>query len=228
MKLKISTSKDAVKDIGAGGSFISTNGIYPVTIKFVSLKETKNGAVEANFTFDYNGNSQTIYGVTIQNTNGDPNEIGMSLLNKLGVIAGLEDGDDLNIEEESHPVGKDQKVTEFNVITNFSDLECLLRVQREYTKWNNEIRRNLVIRNAFRADTASANEIVSGKDLGKQHALELEKYSSTSGYRDGVTPEEAEAWEESQRNGRKDGKASASAGVGSVTNKRASVFNTKK
>ena len=227
MKLKISTSKDAVKDVGAGGSFISNNGIYPVTIKFVSLKETKNGAVEANFTIDYNGNSQTIYGMTIQNTDGNPNEIGMSLLNKLGVIAGMEDGDDLDIDEEIHAVGKDQKETAFECITNFSDLECFLRVQREYTKWNGEVRRNLVIRNAFRTDTASANEIVSDSDIGKQYALELEKYSSTSAYRDGVTPEEAEAWEEAQRNKSKNDKATASAGVGAVTKKRTSVFGKK-
>ena len=231
MKLKISTSKDAVKDAGTGSSFINKEGIYPVRIDFVSLNETKNGAVEANFNITYKENTQTFYGVTIQNRDGKQNEIGMQLLNKLGVLQGMDDGEDLNIEEENHKVGKDGKVQTFNVITNFSGLECYMRVQREYTKYNNDIRRNLLIRNVFRAeDKASANEIInaaSGVDVefGKQMALEEEKYTSSPMYRDGVTAEEAEAWESAQRSGSKGAAAAPASTVGAVTAKRSSLFN---
>lgn len=230
MKLKISTNKESIRDAGNGGSFISTEGIYPVRLDFVSLQETKNGAVEANFNLTYKDNQQTIYGLTIQNKDGKPNEIGMQLLNKLGVITGLEDGDELDIEEETHKVGKDGKLQEFNVITNFSELECYVRIQREYTQYNNEIRRNLIIRNVFRAeDQASANEIINARngnevEMGKQYKLEEEKYTSSPTYRDGVTPEAAEAWEQAQR-GKKSGSASAPASaVGAVTAKRTSMF----
>lgn len=201
MKLTINTSTDAIKDGGSGSSYIYDNGIFDVTINFASIEVTKNGANTVNFNVTYNGQEQVIYGPVIVNKDGNPNNIGMSLINKLGVISGLKDGDDLEVEEEIHKVGKDRSEQEFDVITNFSDLECKVRVQREYSRYNGNINRRLAIRNFFSADGASASEIVNGatgEDLGKQYALELEKYSSTSKY-DGVTPEEAEAWEEEQK-----------------------------
>ena len=236
MKLTISTSQNAVKDAGNGGNFISTEGIYPVRIDFVSIQETRNGAKEANFNITYKDNTQTLYGLTIVNKDGNMNEIGMQLLNKLGVLCGMTEGDDLNIEQESHKVGKDSTVKEFDVITNFSDFECYMRIQREYTKYNGEIRSNLLIRNVFRAeDGASAAEIVNAAngnqvEFGKQMKLEEEKYTSSPVYRDGVTAEEAEAFEQQKRNGK--GKAGAAAttatsSVGAVTGKRTSLFGNK-
>lgn len=201
MKLTINTSTDAIKDGGSGSSYIYDNGIFDVTINFASIEVSKNGANTVNFNVTHNGQEQVIYGPVIVNKDGNHNNIGMSLINKLGVISGLGDGDNLEIEEEIHKVGKDQREQEFDVITNFSGLECKVRVQREYSRYNGNINRRLAIRNFFAADGASASEIVNGatdEDLGKQYALELEKYSSTSKY-DGVTPEEAEAWEEEQK-----------------------------
>lgn len=199
MKLKINATPDAVKDGGSGSSYLFDNGIFDVTINFASIEVTKGGSNKVNFNVNYNGQDQVVYGFNITNNNGDTNTIGMGLLNKLGVIAGLGDGDDLDIEEEVHKVGKDQKEQEFAVITNFSGLPCKMRLQREYGRYNGKINRRLEIRNFFREDGASASEIVNGSEVGKQYALELEKYSSTSKYNDGVTPEEAEAWEEEQR-----------------------------
>lgn len=222
MKFKISTSQDAVKDSG-GNSFIGQSGIYDVTLNFVSLSETKNGAQQVNFNLDYNGNQQTIYGFIVANTNGEPNEIGMRLVNKLGVIAGMEEGDELDVEEETHKVGKDNKEQDFDVITHFSDLGCKIRVQVEYSNYNGEIRRNLVIRNFFREDGASAQEIVNDSDeIGKQYKMEEEKYSSTPSYQDGVTPEEAEEFEEAQRKG--NGKATKAKTTKASSAKKKSLF----
>lgn len=220
LSLKISTNADAIKD-ASGSSFINEEGIFDVTLNFVSVSTTTNGAKQADFNITYKGNNQVIYGPTIVNTNGQPNEIGMSLLNKLGVIVGLSDGDDLDIQEETHKVGKDQKEQTFDVITDFSGAEVKLRVQREYTKYNGNIRRSLVIRNAFRADGASAAEIANNGEIGNQMQIELEKYCKGPSYRDGVTPEEAEAWETAQRNNA--GKNTAP--TAAITNKRTSMFS---
>lgn len=223
MKFKISTSQDAVKDSG-GANFIGQSGIYDVTLNFVSLSETKNGAQQVNFNLEYNGNTQTIYGFIVANTDGEPNEIGMRLINKLGVIAGMEEGDELDVEEETHKVGKDNKEQDFDVITNFSDLGCKIRVQVEYSKYNGEIRRSLVIRNFFRTDGASAQEIVNDSDeIGKQYKMEEEKYSSTPSYQDGVTPEEAQAFDAEQRNGGKD-KATKAKTTKASSAKKKSLF----
>lgn len=220
LNLSISTNQEAIKDVTGGGSFVNGEGVFDVLLNFVSVDETKNKAVQVNFNIDYKGNQQTIYGPIVKNTNGEENAIGMSLLNKLGVIAGMGDGDNLIIEEETHKVGKDQKPMTFQVITNFSDLACKLRTQREYSTYNGEIRRSLRIRNVFSEDGASASEITQDADQGKQLAIELEKYSSTPSYLDGVTPEQAEAYEQAQRNNSKGNVQPKSA----TTEKRSGMF----
>lgn len=229
MKLTISTSADAIKDGGGGLGFIAEEGVFPVKINFVSLEETKNGAKQANFNIDYKGNSQTIYGPIIVNRDGNMNAIGMSLLNKLGVIVGLGDGEDLDIEEETHKVGKDQTPRDFDVITNFSDEEVYLHVIREYSMYQNKVQSSLVIRNAFRAeDTASAAEIagnVSGDDVGKQYNLTIEKYCVPA-YRDGVTPEQAAEYE-AQRRAERTGKGGTPSPTSTVVNKKASAFGKR-
>ena len=229
MKLTISTSKDAVKDGGAGLDFIAEEGIFPLTINFVSVEDTKNGAKQANFNFNYKGKAQTVYGPTIVNRDGNVNTIGMSLLNKMGVIAGLSDGEDLDIESETHKVGKDNTPREFDVITDFTDLDCYFHIIREYSRYDNKIQSSLVIRNVFRAeDTASASEIaggVSGDDIGKQYNLTLEKYCVPT-YRDGVTPEEAAAYEAEVRASRGKGKAATSP-TSAVVNKKAKAFGQR-
>jgi hypothetical protein len=230
MKLTISTTKDAIKDGGAGLNFIAEEGIFPLALNFVSVEATKNGAKQANFNVQYKGNSQTINGPIIVNRDENINAIGMSLLNKLGVIVGLSDGEDLDIEEETHNVGKDDTPRTFDVITNFSDEEVYLHVVREYSRYEGKISGNLVIRNAFRgSDTASAAEIagdVAPEEIGKQHDLTLEKYCVPS-YKDGVTPEEAEAFEDKKRAERTSKKGGAPSPTSAVVNKKAKAFGSR-
>lgn len=222
MKLTLSSSAEAVKDIG-NASYIGANGVYDVVINFVSVEATKNGAKQANFNVLYNGNTQALYGPTIVNKDGSPNSIGMSLLNKLGVIVGMTEGGDLTIVEETHKVGKDKVSKTFEVITDFSGAPVKLRIQREYTRYNGAIQRSLLIRNIFRPDGATAAEIIDGAEPGKQLALELAKYTDQSSYKDAVTPEEAEQWETAQRDAKK---GASSVPVSQVAVKRAGMFGT--
>lgn len=221
MKLKINTSADAVKD-STGMSFIGKTGIYDVTINFASLDVSKGGAESVVFNLDYNGQSQTIYGTYITDKEGNVLDIGMGLINKLGVISGLDDGDELDVEEETHKVGKDQKDQDFQVITNFSGLPCKIRIQMEYSLYNGEIQERKVIRNFFREDGASAQEIVNDSEVGKQHALELEKYSSVDSYRDELTSEQVEEW---KANRSKDSSSATKAtATTAASTKKASLF----
>jgi hypothetical protein len=224
MKLSISTKSDAIKD-STGGDFLGVKeDIYPVTINFVSVSTTTNGAKQVDFNVNYKGKDSVIYGPIVINKDEKQNEIGMQLLNKLGVIAGLGEGYDLNIETETHTVGKENKEQEFEVITDFSGLEIELRLQREYSKnpKNNEIRRDLRIRNVFRADGATAAEIAADGEVGKQRAIELEKYCQAPSYKD-VTEAEVTEWEAKQRASRGGNAAPAS----TVTEKKTSMFGKK-
>lgn len=220
MKLSISTSQDAIKDV-TGSSYIREENVYDVKILFASVKTTTNDAKTVDFNLEYKGNPQVIYGPTIINKNGQANDIGMSLINKLGVIAGLTDGQELNIDTETHKVGKDQKNQEFDVITDFTGLDVKIRVQREYTRYNGQIRRSLHIRNVFREDGASAAEISNGAEIGKQMQLEIEKYTAGPSYKDGVTAEEAAAWEQAQRAG----SGNTPAPTSGVVTKRSGMFS---
>lgn len=200
--LKVSAKAEDIKDSG-GASFINSSDVFDVTLNFVSIEKTKNGAKQANFNITYKDNNQVIYGPIIFNKDKSVNTIGMSLINKLGVISGLEDGDDLDVEEETHKVGKENKAQDFEVITNFSGMDVKLRIQREYTRYNGEIKRGLVIRNAFRMkDGASAAEIVQDGEIGKQLQQELAKYVGVDSLRDDLTEQEVADWEEAQRAGR--------------------------
>lgn len=226
MKLSISTSQEAIKDSG-GSSFIGTEGIYDVTLNFVSVSTTSGGAKQADFNVNYKGNNQVIYGPIIINKDGKTNEIGMSLINKLGVIVGLGEGAQLDVQTETHKVGKDEKAQEFEVITDFSGQDVQLRVQREYSKnpKTGDLNRSIKIRNVFRSDGATAAEIANEGEIGKQRAIELEKYCSAPAYRDDITPEEATAWEAKQAASRKSAGGSP---VSNVTEKKTTMFNRNK
>ena len=203
---KISTSKDAIST-SSGASYISASGIYDVTIKFASIDVSSGGAKSINFNIDYNGNSQTIYGPYIFDKKEQPLEIGLKLVNTLGVIAGMRDGDQPTIETETHNVGKDNKPQDFNVFTELSDLPIKVRLQEEYAINPNtkEIRKSLVPKAFFSAEGASAAEILAqengesvtiGKDLEKQ-----QKYANNITYRDSLTAEDVEAWKASKASG---------------------------
>jgi len=202
MKLKVNTNAAAVAE-SSGGSYISKSGIYDVVIKFASVDVSKNGAEQVNFNIEYNGNSQTIYGPWVTSKSGDPVEIGMKLVNKLAIISGLGMGDELEIDQETHNVGKDNKPKDFAVITNFTDLPIKIRLQEEYGINPNtqEIRKSLVPKAFFREDGASAEEISNDTEIGKRLALEEEKYASNVTYRDNLTAEDIEAWLESKKSG---------------------------
>ena len=200
--LKVNRSKDAVKDGGSGSAYMNKTGVYDATIKFASIDVSKNNAKSVNFNFDHNGQPETIYGPYITDKAGNPLEIGLSLVrDKLGVIAGV-DGN-LNIEEETHNVGKDNKPQEFAVITDFTDLPVKVRIQMEYSIYNGEIRSRKVIKNFFRADGASAEEILAieageSAEIGKRLAYESEKFTSDS-YKDGLTEADITAWLDDKR-----------------------------
>lgn len=212
--LAVNRTKEAVKD-GGGSSFINKSGIYDVIIKFASIDVSKNGAKSVNFNVLYNNNQQTIYGPYITDRNDNPLDIGLGLVrDKLGVIAGV-DGS-LEIEEETHNVGKDNKPQTFSVITNFTDLPVKMRIQMEYSINPNtkEIQERKVIKSFFREDGASAEEILSLEngeevEIGKRLAFETERFAnnityaeSSKGAGDAPTPEEVEAWLEARRTGK--------------------------
>ena len=194
----ITTDKAAISTSGGGSSIISKSGIYDATIKFASVDTSTKGAKSVNFNLDVNGTSQTVYGPYIYDRDGKPLEIGLKLINQLAILAGLRDGDHPTIEEETHNVGKDNKPTEFQVITDFTDLPIKVRIQMEYSMYEGNISERKNIKAFFSADGASPAEIIArengenvtiGKDLEKQ-----QKYVDNVTYKDLLTKEDVDQW----------------------------------
>lgn len=199
--IKINRDEAVVKESKGGGSYLSKSGIYPVTIKFASVNINDHNARSIDFNVDYNGNSSTLYGLKLDNNDGSENYM-YPIFNNLAIIAGL---DDINEpEEQEHAVGKDNEVKSFMVLDDFTGLEVLVRVQQEYSKYNNEIKSRLTIKGFYRAeDKANAFEIIKGEGFGTQHGKDL-AYAEKITYKDGLTAEEVAAWE-----AQKSGKAGA-------------------
>jgi len=201
MNFKINTSAEAVKE-ASGSSYIAKSGIYDVTINFASIGTASTGAKSVNFNITNNGNEQTIYGPYIENKDGDPLEIGLKLINKLGIIAGLGEGDELEVETEEHAVGKDKKVQDFEVITNFSDLDVKMRLQEEYSinPKTDQIRKAMVIRGVYTAEGASAEELINETEVGVQLEKD-QKYAQNITYKNDLTADDVAAWKASKAEG---------------------------
>lgn len=199
--IKINRDEAVVKESKGGGSYLSKSGIYPVTIKFASVSINDYNARSIDFNVDYNGNSSTLYGLKLDNNDGSENYM-YPIFNNLAIIAGLDDISEP--EEQEHAVGKDNEVKSFMVLDDFTGLEVLVRVQQEYSKYNNEIKSRLTIKGFYRAeDKANAFEIIKGEGFGTQHGKDL-AYAEKITYKDGLTAEEVAAWE-----AQKSGKAGA-------------------
>jgi hypothetical protein len=167
----------------------------------VSISTSTKGAKSLNFNITHEGNTQTLYSQTIINNNGDDNEIGQKFLTKLAVIVGADLEDGLDWEEEEHAVGKDNKVQTFVVIQQFSNIDVIMHLQEEYSKYQDEIKKKMAIKSIFRSDKATAEEIVNGTNLGKRYVETEAKYANKITYLNDLTAEDVEEWKTSKSSG---------------------------
>lgn len=192
MKFTVKTQPDALKE--SSSSYINSSGIYDVTLNYVQVAKTKNGAYQLNFNFTNQGTDQTIYGPIVVNKDGSPNEITQDLLNRLCVIAGMADGQELETEEVIVKLGKEQKETEISILSGLTEIDLKVRIQMEYSLYNGEIQERKAIKAFYREDGASAAEAASGENIGKRYALDKEKYADNVTYRDGLTEQDVKEW----------------------------------
>lgn len=199
--LKTKTDESINEKVG-GGKYISKSGIYPVTIKIASVDIGDKGSTSVNFNVeDEDGNATTLYNLRLTNNDGSEN-FQAPIMHRLAIIANLEEIDD-PVEEE-HKLGKDSKEVTLAVLKEFEDFECIVRVQEVYSKnQKDEIRKELTIRNFYRADGATAEEIISeanGEEVVFGNKLEKDRdYASNVTYKDNLTAADIETWEKARR-----------------------------
>ena len=192
---KVTTKQEAIKEVTNTSNFINKSGVYDVVIKHAYINVAKTGSESINFVVDYNGQEQTLYGPYYKNKEGETLEIGTNLYNKLAIIAGLDDGDELTLVENEIPLGKDQTLTEVSTIEEFEDLPVKVYVQQVFSKYEDNINEKQDIRTFYRAkDGATAEEIINDENFGNQLKVVMEKYADKVVYRDGLTEEDVKEW----------------------------------
>lgn len=200
MKLSVSKKEEDIKDSN-GGAYINHSAIYDVVLNYVQLAPSKNGAIQMNVNVTHQGMEQTIYGPYLVSKTGKINEITNGLLNRLCIIAGMEDGQEIETETVEKLVGKAQKPMEMDIIPELVDIPLKMRIQMEYSKWNNSIQERKAIKAFYREDGATAAEAESGENIGSRLAKDEEKYASNVTYKDGLTEDDVQEWIKSKNNG---------------------------
>lgn len=195
----VNRSAEALKEAGSGGKYILDSGIYPVTIDFISVITNEKNARSLNFNVSYEGTENTLYGLTLDNNDGTPN-YQQAIFNKLAIIAGLEVVNAPVVETRN--IGKDRTPTDLLVLTDFSGLDVMIKVQLEYSLYKNELKTRRNIRGFYRADGATAGEIENGTQVGVQ--LEKDRaYENDITYRDNLTAEKVAPMLKAQEEARK-------------------------
>jgi len=188
---KVSTKAEDVKDSGGSG-FINQSGFYPVTLKNVMVNTNEKGARSIDFYLDCKGTLQAMYGaIKLDNNDGSPN-FQADLFNKLCIVCGVEEVSEP--VEGSLPIGKEKAEKDVMILEDLDDKEVILRVQMEYSLYNGEVKEKKIIKNVFRSsDNATASEIVNEAEVGAQYEKE-QKYKDNITYKNGLTPEDVEAY----------------------------------
>lgn len=200
LNFRVSREVEAVKE-SEGGKFIGTSGVYDVLVKYVALDKSDDGFFSVNVTIEYEGNTQTIYNLGLQNKDGSPN-FGANIFNSLCVIAETPEGN-LATEVQERLVGRENKPMDLLVYSDLQDIPVKIWVQKEYSKYQGKIKERLNIKGFFRAeDGASATEILSNTAIGERLAKVLEKFASEVIYKDGLTKDIIDEYIEDKKKNR--------------------------
>jgi hypothetical protein len=200
------TNPELVKDT-VSGNFITESGIYPLSIKYAVVRKNEKGSEWIDLIADYNGTDVTFYMAMFLKKQDGSDGFDKDLLNKLCIIGGIDVVDDPIDQELMN--SKTGEVSVVQILPEFSSLDVYARIQIEYSMYNDKVQMRRRIKSFFRADKASASEIVNkvpatSKDeqssyIGKQYGVEEEKSHAIS-YKNGLTAEAVKIWQENNRN----------------------------
>lgn len=176
-----------------GNKYITTSGIYPVTIKRVSVQNHDSGTTSLTFTMNYEGSEITCYNMFITNRDGSQH-FKAKIFNNLCIIADVD-----NIDTEVQSVNLPSGVKDLEVIPAFEDVEVNVAIKYIYSKYNGSIKEAREIAGFYRKDDfAVGYEILGGDEVGSRYSKD-EKYMSVNTYRDGLTAEEVQAWKDDKK-----------------------------
>jgi len=188
---KAKTDKESIQEDVGQGKYISKSGIYDINIIAPFVVQGTGETTGVDFFIEYNGQKQPLYG-NLKLTNKDGSEnFGAKLFNKLVIIAGLDGVSDPI--EGTLPMGKKGASKDAAILEDLADLDVKVRVQMEYSIYNGDIKEKTIIKSFYRADGASAEEIVNESEIGVQLEKDL-PYSENVTYKDGLDAATIAKW----------------------------------
>lgn len=204
MALLNKMTKEQMKEVAENlvpdsSGYIFTSGVYPVKILWVEIQKARNSNAKSfAIRYEANGVESTLFGPFIENKDGKRNEIGFSKLLELQCVVGV---NELNTVEKT--VTEKSGTRTATCIKELSGKEVIIQTILEYSKYNGDIVRRMKVVGFYRAsDKASMVEIVNGKDIGSRYEFvtsgDKPKCKETR-YLDGVTAEEAQAFEDRRK-----------------------------
>lgn len=198
------TEEATAEYTGSGNSkYISTSGMFPVTVIVPFVNAGKEKATVIDLFVDYNEQKQVVYGsMSYTNKDGKDNKIGQEIFNKFVILANVDEVAE-PVEAEL-PIGKKGAMKDAAVLEDLADIEVIMQIRMEYGVWNNNITEKTVIKSFFRStDNASVEEIVAaeaGKEVvfGTQYERLAEGADFVT-YNDGLDEERVQAWVKAKR-----------------------------
>ena len=210
MKISLQTSKENfLKELSkfSSGKYINETGLYKVTIKKAVITDTSTGAKKCSLNVTPDGGTvESIInlGVIIK-SDGSENPAGNNRLLALLEIFKLKEANTTSTTIQ----GFDGNDIEAEEIKDFANKSLYIQVQKEYSKYNGKIYRNLMLVDCFRlSDKANTIEILNNKELGERFAwLEANAEKAFKDKYNGVTKEEVDTYyAERAKNASKDKK----------------------
>ena len=191
----MSVNQETVAKTGDGANGIYTSGIFDVTIGALTLDVNENGArqIGAYLSIDGGENYQMLYGILPLDLydNSQTLDNNEAVLQRLATIAGfdtIEDPEDMVL-----PIGKSGADKDCQVFSQFEGFECKMWVKQEYSKGKDgRVYENRILKDVFRTDKASADEIVNDTEVGVKYG-KREQFFEDVKYKN-ITEEEVKAW----------------------------------
>lgn len=195
----VKATEEQVSDKQSNG-WISHSGMYNVVIKHAFLSDKENSqSTSIGLVLEYNGQVQTLYGcIRLTNNDGSAN-FSEKVFNKLCVVAGLKDGQEIKTKKMSLPIGKQGADKEVEVFTDLDNTPMVLRINIKYSLQDGNIRQDRQVHNCFTLSEPhfSASELLNkvSKEEAKQYQLELDK-AEKDVYGKGVNEAMVKAWKD--------------------------------
>jgi len=192
--MSFATASKKQEDVKQGGSnHITGSGVYPVVILAPVVSVSKGGSQSVDLYVDHKGQKQIVYGnLRITNNDGSPNKICAKIFNQLLIIADVDSvADPVSAEL---PIAKGGKMSKVDILEDMCDMECLMRIQMEYSMFNGSIQEKKIIKAFFRtSDNATAEEIVNETTPGAGYTREL-KYVDNITFKDDLDEATITQW----------------------------------